>query len=131
MNFIDKEGRKIALTENDGIIQAFHGKRQVGKIIFNVTTCGGDGKYSQEESVAYPYLINVIGGYKRAGIATNMIEYAKTLYDHVVFSDNVGSVENKDDIHYSDEGLQFKLFCEAKRITQGPSYDDDALNDLE
>lgn len=112
--FEDNKGRKIVLKHNNcsSTIEAYYNDSCVGEISFNVTKVGGD--YSEERTYANPHTMNIRPEYQRAGIATEIIKFAKDVYDTVSFADDPGAVEDKDYIHYSMEGLAFKNKCEQK-----------------
>lgn len=119
----DKAGRKIRLTEGNDTIWASYNGGCIGEFSLYVTRIGGE--HEPEKTVAVPHVMNINEGYRRSGIGTAMMEYAKTLYDIVRFADDVGTVEDKNDIHYTDAGLQFKHYCEYNNITSKPYYGDD------
>lgn len=102
-------------------IDSSNGK-EIGTIQFLVTKFEND--YQDDCSVAYPEIANINSNYQRRGIATAMIEYAKELYDEVVFAKDEFVGGNTDDIHYSNEGLAFKNSCERKGITRALVDDD-------
>ena len=117
MNFIDKEGEKIDLRENSGRITAYNASgREVGFIDFTVTEFSDD--YSPTVCSAYVNLMQIDGSYRRRGIATAIIQYAKQVYENVAFREDNGYGGKSDAVHYSAEGLAFKQACEARGITQ-------------
>ena len=129
---VDKNGRDIKLIiGGDDTVRAYCGEEEVGQISFWVTDNGGD--YTKDTRSAQVHTMNVIEGFQRAGIATEIIKYAKEEYDSVTFASDPGTVEDKDDIHYSEEGLAFKRYCELKEITKDPDehFEDNEDNDEE
>ncbi|GEM_PF-1457680 len=120
MEFTDKRGRKIFLEESNNIIDAYcideDVEEKVGYIQFQVTEYSSS--YMESVSVAYPEQMHIKPQYQRSGIATQIIEYAKRIYDTVKFSQDTGCGGNTDEIHYSSEGLQFKQHCEGNGITE-------------
>jgi len=116
---VDKKGREIELIiGDDDTGRAYFNGEEVGQISFWVTNNGGD--YTEETRHAQPHTMNVIDGFKRAGIATEIIKYAKEVYDSVSFASDPGTVEDKDYIHYSEEGLALKRNCELTKLTEDP-----------
>ena len=116
---VDKKGRDIELIiGDDNIGRAYCGGEEVGQLSFWVTDNGGD--YTENTRSAQVHTMNVIEAFQRAGIATEIIKYAKEEYDSVTFASDPGTVEDKDDIHYSEEGLAFKRYCELNKITKDP-----------
>lgn len=128
MEFKDKKGRTIYLEKDNNTINAYfveeYNRINVGSIQFMVVD--NSTKYEDYKSIAYPEQMHIIEDYQRSGIATKIIEYAKQIYDQVCFYQDTGCGGNTDEIHYSDEGLQFKNFCESKKITRDLSdYEED------
>lgn len=116
MEIIDKSDRNIQLKESFDTIRAYHNGKEVGFIQFLTVDCGNFN------TLAYPEQMNIVESYQRNGIATQIIKYAQTIYDIVKFAEDNGCGGNTNKIHYSDEGLQFKNYCELKGITQTTSY---------
>lgn len=117
MNFIDKKGEKIDLRENSGRITAYNASgREVGFIDFDVKEfCDS---YSPTVCSAYVNLMHIDGYYRRRGIATAIMQYAKQVYGNVAFYEDSGYGGKSGMVHYSAEGLAFKRYCEAQGITQ-------------
>lgn len=123
--YCDKYGEIYYLKhcETYDTVEAIHsGDKIVGTIQFLV--CRYESSYQDDCNVAYPQIANIDSNYQRRGIATAMIEYAKELYDEVVFARDEFVGGNTDDIHYSNEGLAFKNSCERKGITRALVDDD-------
>lgn len=120
MQFKDKKGRVIYLEGSYNTIYAYcideNGKYNVESIQFSVSeysgTCGDD------VLIAYPEQMHINASYQRRGISTEIIKYAKEIYDKVKFAQDSGCGGNTDEIHYSGEGLEFKNFCEMTGITE-------------
>ena len=126
MRFKDKKKRTIQLEESDGIIKAYcidDGGVCVGFIQFYVL-CSGD-EYTKETIIACPETANISEKYQKSGIATQIIKYAKTIYDDVYFSPDMGYGRKSNQIHYSDAGLSLKNSCERKGITRNIWLDED------
>lgn len=119
MEFTDKKGRKIFLEESNNTIDAYctdeDMEEKAGYIQFQVKEYPSG--YRGSVYVAYPEQMHIEPQYQRSGIATQIIEYAKQIYDTVRFSPDTGCGGNTDEIHYSSEGLQFKQHCEGNGIT--------------
>ena len=119
MQFKDKKDRNIRLENNYGTIFGYNidkDNEEVGSIQFKIDEY--EMKYMESKKVAYPYIANIKAEYQRSGIATKMIEYALILYGDVRFAPNgIGSAFS-DVIHYTDDGLGFKNYCENKGITK-------------
>lgn len=117
MQFKDKKNRLIELIHSNETIEAFcvDDDVTVGSIQFQVV-CFGD-EYTEEKVVAYPEIAHIDEAHQRSGIATKIIEYAKTIYDNVYFCPDRGYGGQNDYIHYSDAGLSFKNSCEKNHIT--------------
>lgn len=119
MKFKDKQGRIIEIgLGDDNTVSAFNNGTKVGEISLDVSEIPVG--YNDETTLAIPHTMNVIEGYKRAGIGTQMIKCAKEKFDTVMFASDPGTVEDKDDYHYTDEGLAFKHYCEKIRLTKDP-----------
>ena len=115
----DNYGNVIRLNESNDIISAYYitDKHQeyAGEIQFLViNNCD---KFGNESTSAYIQLANVLPLFQRRGIATQIIIYAKKLYDNVLFAPDLGYGGKSDGIHYSDAGLALKNSCERKGIT--------------
>lgn len=126
MQFKDKHNRTIQLKDSDGTIEAYCMDDDgvfVGSIQFYIR-CFGD-KYTKEITVACPEIANIFEKFQRSGIATHIIEYAKTIYDDVYFSPDMGCGGKSNQIYYSDAGLAFKNSCERNSITRNALLDDD------
>ncbi|MBU3102572.1 GNAT family N-acetyltransferase [Clostridium gasigenes] len=128
MEFKDRKGRMIYLEESYGIIYAYliegNGRCDVGSIQFSISEYLD--KNGEDVIIAYPEQIHIDESYQRSGIATQIIEYAKEIYDVVKFSQDSGCGGNTDEIHYSGEGLAFKNFCEMTGITENNvDYEED------
>ena len=126
MQFKDKHNRTIQLKDADGTIEAYcvdDEEAFVGSIQFHIQSFGD--KYTEETTVAFPEIANIYEKYQRSGIATQIIEYAKTIYDDVYFSPDMGGGGKTDQIHYSDAGLAFKNSCEKNGITRDVLLDED------
>ena len=120
MDFYDKRGRKICLKDDCDTIYAYHKNDddiiEVGYIQFAVMN------YLNDSVLATPEIMHIKENYKRSGIATKIIEYAKEqLYDKIRFAPDTGCGGKTDEIYYSDEGLQFKIYCESRGITKEKS----------
>lgn len=140
MKFTDKRGRNICLQERDDTIYAncedkeddlseedisFEGNNSfVGYIQFLINEYPqGNGN---DIRVAYPEQMHIKENYRRSGIATKIMKYAKEVFDEVLFMPDTGCGGNTDEIHYTSEGLAFKEFCEKSGITRYSSdYDDE------
>lgn len=113
MEFKDRIGREIALEEKEGTIFAYdHSKetiKEAGYIQFRIQE-GID----ERSIIAYPEQMHIKPDYQRAGIGTNIIKYAQTLYDNVVFAEDTGLGGKDDEIHYTSEGKMFKDFFVIK-----------------
>lgn len=119
VQFKDKFNRTLQLNECDGTIKAYcvdDGKSYIGQIQFCVLNLGGD--YIENSTSACPQIATISEEYQKSGIATQIIEYAKTIYDNVYFSQDTGCGGKTNQIHYPDAGLAFKNSCERKGITR-------------
>lgn len=93
-------------------LEAFYNDKKIGFIDFQVTP-DIDG----EVCIAYPSLMNVDASFRHKGVATKIIEEAKKTVT-VIFQAALGYSGNSDYIHYSDDGLSFKNYCEENKITK-------------
>lgn len=126
MRFNDNEDRKIRLVEEDSVISAYHNEDKVGYIQF--FTQEYFDKFGNSTILAIPEQMHIDRKYQRCGIATEIIKYAKNIYDQVRFATDTGCGGNTDEIHYSSEGLLFKHFCEMNKITNSDlDYDEDMI----
>lgn len=116
MTFIDNKGRSICLEEeSEDTIRAYNEGKDVGYIRFIVSKYpDGNGNLI---SIAYPEQMHICKDFQRSGIATNIIMFAKEVYDEVQFLDGNPS-GNSDEIHYTAVGSAFKSFCEKNEITK-------------
>ena len=114
MQFKDKKNRTICLKDYCGTIDAYDGNDKVGFIQFEVVEYLT--RYGESEYTAYPEQMHIDGKYQRSGIATQIIEYAKEIYDNVKFAEDTGWGGNTNAIHYTSEGLCFKHYCETNGI---------------
>ena len=115
MEFKDRIGREIALEEKEGTIFAYdHSKetiKEAGYIQFRIQE-GID----ERSIIAYPEQMHIKPDYQRAGIGANIIKYAQTVYDKVVFAEDTGLGGKEDEIHYTSEGKMFKDFCNKELL---------------
>lgn len=126
MQFKDKLNRTIQLAECDGTIKAYcvdDDETYIGEIRFCVQSSGGD--YEEETTAACPETATISEEYQKSGIATRIIEYAKTVYGKVYFSPDMGCGGKTNQIYYSDAGLALKNSCERKGITRNVLIDND------
>ncbi len=125
--FKDKKNRTIRLEECGETIRAYHvdgdEKIPVGMIQFDIKSHGDI--YVEEKTVAHPEIAHVDPAYQKSGIATEIIKYAKTLYDDVSFYPDTGAGGMSGEIHYSDQGLALKESCERQGITRAAWDDED------
>lgn len=120
----DKKNRTIYLKEINDIIYAYCGEQELGSIQFCVLELSS--KYGNDTSIAYPEQMHLDNSYQRSGIATEIIKYAKEIYNNVQFTSDTGCGGNTDEIHYTSDGLAFKNFCEMTGITKKYlDYEDD------
>ena len=114
LEYVGKNDKQLEFEESYDTITAYlmeNGEREyVGEISFAVQIIGDER--TEEKRIACPKIANVLERYQKCGIATQIIKFAKKIYDDVYFAPDTGSAGNSNDIHYSDEGLAFKTSSE-------------------
>ena len=127
LEYVGKNDKQLEFEESYDTITAYlmeNGEREyVGEISFAVQIIGDER--TEEKRIACPKIANVLERYQKCGIATQIIKFAKKIYDDVYFAPDTGSAGNSNDIHYSDEGLAFKPSCERNNDTKDVLENDD------
>ena len=111
-DFLNNVNIKGDLLNGDDTLSAIYENDTIGHISFCIGR-NTDG----EPAIAYPKQMHIKEDFQRRGVGTKIIETAASQVS-VVFAADQGASGNSDDIHYSSEGLDFKHFCEKKRITR-------------
>lgn len=94
MKFKDSKERDILLEEGYDTIHAYHidgdSEKDVGYIQFQVTETSEKYGNSKSKSVACPEQMHIKQHYQSSGIATQIIKYAKEIYEEVYFYPDTG-----------------------------------------
>ncbi len=85
------------------------GGDEVGKIVFYANV-----DYEGDVVSVTPHTANVDEEYRHQGVGTRIIQEVAQVY-HIYAKNVLNNItDNKDDIHYTDEGLSFIRACEGK-----------------
>lgn len=98
--FTDKSGRVIRLVCNDPDIVAYCGSEKVGELSF---TDYHDGLILS--------FVNVHAAFQRAGIATEMVRYAKEQVGDFLLPGMSWNARREDQLHTSQDGRAFLNSC--------------------
>lgn len=71
-----------------------------------------------EVTYVIPHIINVEPEYKHHGVGTKIMEEVSKRYNIYALNIENNIPEDKDDVHYSDEGLSFIQACIDKGIVE-------------
>ena len=102
LEYVGKNDKQLEFEESYDTITAYlmeNGEREyVGEISFAVQIIGDER--TEEKRIACLKIANVLERYQKCGIATQIIKFAKKIYDDVYFAPDTGSAGNSNDIHY-------------------------------
>lgn len=121
--YTDKNGQEIIIRKDEyDNYEALHDDKIVGRL--SIKVCKYDNEKSPVIENAYVENIYVDEIYRRAGIATEMIKYAKNFYDKTIFALDTGAGAKSSDIYYDSDGLALKYICEKLDITDISNEDE-------
>lgn len=123
INNIDIRGIDDFAPGPGNFVMAYYGIEKVAEFSFDCTP----DEYGEIVSVTL-HSANVIERYQRCGIGERLVEEVKKVYPNIIARNLVNNIPvDKDEIHYSDEGLSFIEKCIRKGLIKS-SEDTDNFN---
>ena len=101
-------------------VEAVYYGEGIGYIYFDaIPNCDGDVAY------VIPHIANVECEYQRKGVGTKIVEEVSLSYSIKATNSSNNVPDDKDDIHYSEEGMSFIEACADKGLLKCDDEADD------